>query len=364
MQLDFNLNLDFLQAKSPPLIGVDISTSSIKMVELSDAGKGLYRIERYAIEPLAKDAVADGNIANLEAVSEAIKHAWRQMGTRTKNVSLALPAAAVITKKIIVAAGLSENELEMQVESEANQYIPFALDEVNLDFQVLGPVPNNPEEAEVLIAASRKEKVEDRVAAIESAGLKALVMDVESYATQTAYELIAPQLPNAGRDQTIAIIDIGSAMMHVNVLLNNQSVYMREQTFGGNQLTQEIQRRYSLSAEEAEIAKRNGGLPENYEPEVLQPFLDSLALEVARALQFFFSSTQFNRVDHILLAGGCAMIPGADEAVSQRTQVRTSVANTFANMAISSRVKPRQLAQDAPILLIACGLAMRRFDPS
>ncbi len=363
MQLDFNLNLDFLQAKSPPLIGVDISTSSVKMVELSDAGKGLYRIEHYVIEPLAKDAVADGNIANLEAVAEAIKHAWRQMGTRTKNVALALPAAAVITKKIIVAAGLNENELEIQVENEANQYIPFALDEVNLDFQVLGPVPNNPEESEVLIAASRKEKIEDRVASIESAGLKALVMDVESYATQTAYALIAPQLPNAGQDQTIALIDIGSAMMHVNVLLNDQSIYMREQTFGGNQLTQEIQRRYSLSAEEAEIAKRNGGLPENYEPEVLQPFLDSLALEVVRALQFFFSSTQFNRVDHILLAGGCAMIPGAEEAVSQRTQVPTSVANPFANMAISSRVKPRQLAQDAPILLIACGLAMRRFDP-
>lgn len=362
MQFDFNLNLDFLQAKSPPLIGVDISTSSIKMVELSDAGKGLYRIERYTIEPLAKDSVADGNIANLEAVSEAIKHAWRQMGTRSKNVSLALPAAAVITKKIIVAAGLTELELEMQVESEANQYIPFALDEVNLDFQVLDPVPNNPEEVEVLIAASRKEKVEDRVAAVESAGLKALVMDVESYATQTAYELIAPQLPNAGLDQTIAIIDIGSSMMHVNVLLNNQSVYMREQAFGGNQLTQEIQRRYSLSAEEAEIAKRNGGLPENYVPEVLQPFLDSLALEVARALQFFFSSTQFNRVDHILLAGGCAMIPGVDEAVTQRTQIHTSVANPFANMAVSSRVKPRQLAQDSPILLIACGLAMRRFD--
>lgn len=362
MQFDFNLNLDFLQAKSPPLIGVDISTSSIKMVELSDAGKGLYRIERYTIEPLAKDSVADGNIANLEAVSEAIKHAWRQMGTRSKNVSLALPAAAVITKKIIVASGLTELELEMQVESEANQYIPFALDEVNLDFQVLDPVPNNPEEVEVLIAASRKEKVEDRVAAVESAGLKALVMDVESYATQTAYELIAPQLPNAGLDQTIAIIDIGSSMMHVNVLLNNQSVYMREQAFGGNQLTQEIQRRYSLSAEEAEIAKRNGGLPENYVPEVLQPFLDSLALEVARALQFFFSSTQFNRVDHILLAGGCAMIPGVDEAVTQRTQIHTSVANPFANMAVSSRVKPRQLAQDAPILLIACGLAMRRFD--
>lgn len=363
MQFDFNLNLDFLQAKSPPLIGVDISTSSIKMVELSDAGKGLYRIEHYTIEPLAKDVVTDGNITNLEVVMEAVKRAWRQMGTRTKNVALALPAAAVITKKIIVPAGLAENELELQVEGEANQYIPFALDEVNLDFQVLGPAPNADGEIEILIAASRKEKVEDRVAAVEAAGLKALVMDVESFATQTAYELIAPQLPNAGKDMTIAIVDIGSTMMHVNVMLNNQSVYMREQTFGGNQLTQEIQRRYGLSAEEAEIAKRNGGLPENFQPEVLQPFLDSLALEVARALQFFFSSTQFNKVDQILLAGGCAMIPGTEEAVSQRTQIRTSIANPFAGMAVSSRIKPRQLAQDAPILLTACGLAVRRFDP-
>jgi type IV pilus assembly protein PilM len=362
LKLDFNLNLDFLQAKAPPLIGVDISTSSVKMVELSDAGKGLYRVERYTIEPVAKDAIVDGNIANIDVVTEAVKNAWRLMGTRVKNVALALPAAAVITKKIIVPAGLTEMELELQVESEANQYIPFALDEVNLDFQVLGPAPSGPEEVEVLIAASRKEKVEDRVASVEAAGLKALVMDVESYATQTAFELIEPQLPNAGKDLTVAIIDIGSSMMHVNVLLNNQSVYMREQTFGGNQLTQEIQRRYSLSSEEAEIAKRNGGLPENYESEVLQPFLDSIALEVARALQFFFQSTQFNRVDHILLAGGCAMLPGVDEAVAQRAQIRTTIANPFANMALSSRVKARQLAQDAPILLIACGLAMRRFD--
>lgn len=364
MGLDFKQILDFMHAKSPPLLGVDISTSSIKMVELSNAGRGLYRIERYTIEPLAKDAVVDGNIANLDAVSESINLAWRHMRTSVKNVALALPAAAVITKKIVVPAGLNDAELELQVEGEANQYIPFSLDEVNLDFQVIGPAPSNPEEeVEVLVAASRKEKVEDRVAAIESAGLKALVMDVESFASQTAYELIVPQLINAGRDQTVAIIDIGSAMMHVDVLLNNQSVYLREQSFGGNQLTQEIQRRYSLSAEEAEIAKRNGGLPEDYESAVLQPFLETLALEAFRALQFFFSSTQFSRVDHILLAGGCATLPGVDEAVSQRTQIPTSIANPFAGMAVSSQIKPRQLAQDAPMLFIACGLAMRRFDP-
>ncbi|GAB3262953.1 pilus assembly protein PilM [Chitinimonas naiadis] len=355
------MNLDFLKPKTPPLIGVDISTSAIKMVELSEAGKHL-TIERYVIEPLPKEAVVDGNIANLELVGEAVKRAWRMLGSRVKNTALALPAAAVITKKITVPAGQTEIELEMQVETEANQYIPFALDEVNLDFQVVGPSLATPDEVEVLIAASRKEKVEDRVAAVETAGLKALVMDVESFATQAAYELIERQLPNNGEGQTVAIVDIGAAMMHINVLRDGQQIYAREQAFGGNQLTQDIQRKFSLSAEEAEAAKRNGGLPDNYEPEVLQPFMDSLAMEIARALQFFFTSTQYNSVDHILLAGGCSVIPGLDEVVASRTQVSTMIANPFLNMTQSSRIKTRQLLLDAPSLLIACGLALRRFD--
>ena len=350
------------QTQSPPLIGVDISSSAVKMVEIEQAGKNLLRVERYVIENLPKDAVTDGNIMNLEAVAETLRRAWKRMGTRAKHVAMALPAAAVITKKIIVPAGLREDELESQVETEANQYIPFALDEVNLDFQALGPAASGPDDIEVLIAASCKEKVEDRVAAAESAGLKALVMDVESFATQAACEMVAQQLPNAGRDQTIAVVDIGASMMHVNVLRNGQSIYLREQTFGGNQLTQEIQRRYSLSSDEADIAKRQGGLPENYESEVLQPFMDTLALEVARAIQFFFSSSQFTQVDHILLAGGCAMIPGLDEIVATRSQSSTMIANPFASMALSARIKPKQLTLDAPALLIACGLAMRRFD--
>ncbi|MGQ5524726.1 pilus assembly protein PilM [Chitinimonas sp. PSY-7] len=355
------MNLDFLKPKAPPMIGVDISTSAVKLVELSEAGKHL-TVERYVIEPLPKDAVSDGNIANLDAVSEAVKRAWRVMGTRVKGVALALPAAAVITKKITVPAGQTENELEQQVETEANQYIPFALDEVNLDFQVLGPSAATPDEVEILIAASRKEKVEDRVAAVEAAGLKAMVMDVESFATQAAYELIERQLPSNGRGQTVVIADIGAAMMHINVLRDGQQVYSREQAFGGNQLTHDIQRKFSLSPEEAEAAKRNGGLPDNYEPEVLQPFMDSLATEISRALQFFFTSTQYNSVDHILLAGGCSVIPGLDEVVASRTQVSTMIANPFLNMSQSSRIKTRQLLLDAPSLLIACGLAMRRFD--
>jgi type IV pilus assembly protein PilM len=334
----------------------------VKFVEIVDAGKNVYRVERYSIEPLPRDAVVDGNINNLEAVSDCLKRGWKRMGTNIKNLALALPSAAVITKKIIVPAGQQENELELQVETEANQYIPFALDEVNLDFQVIGPAPNSPDDVEVLIAASRKEKIEDRVAAAEAAGLKATVVDIESFAIQTAFELIERALPENGKDQNIAIVDVGTTMMNLNVLRNGQSIYMREQPFGGNTLTQEIQRAFGMSAEEAEAAKRAGGLPDNYEAEVLAPFMDTMGLEVARALQFFFTSTQYNQVNHILLAGGCAAIPGIEEVVTRRTSVPTIIANPFANMALSSKIRPKNLATDAPSLMVACGLAMRRFD--
>ncbi|MGB5079451.1 MAG: pilus assembly protein PilM [Burkholderiales bacterium] len=354
--------MDIFKPKVPPLFGLDISSSSVKLVELTDGGKGSHRVERYAIEALPKDAVLDGNITNLDAVVDAVQRGWKRMGTRTKNVALALPSAAVITKKIIVPAGLRDEELEIQVETEANQYIPFALDEVNLDFQVVGPAPSGPEEVEVLIAASRKEKVEDRVAVAEASGLKAVVMDVESYAIQSSFELLREQFPDHGKDQNIALVDLGANVTNITVLRNDQTVYTREQAFGGSQLTQDIMRQYGMSLEEAEAAKRSGGLPENYESEVLRPFMENAALEIQRAMQFFFTSTQYTSVEHVLLAGGSAVIPGLDEMVQSRTQIATLVANPFANMVISPRVQLKKLVAEAPSLMVACGLALRRFD--
>jgi len=283
------LKFSLFTEKTPPLIGIDVSSTSVKIVELSGDSRGGYKLEGYAIAPMVPDAVIDGNVADLEKVSDAIRQAFRQLGTREKNAALALPSSAVISKKVIMEAGLREEDMEAQVEGEANQYIPFPLDEVNIDFQILGPAPNNPdEEVEVLIVAARKERIEDRVAAAEVAGLKVIVMDVDSYATEAAYTLVSVQLPNSGNEQTVMIVDIGATMMHINVLHDNKPVYAREQSFGGNQLTQEIQRRFGLSIEEAEISKRRGGLPESYESEVLQPFVQLLATEVARAQQFFY----------------------------------------------------------------------------
>jgi len=363
---NFDINLDFFKKKSPPLIGVDVSSSSVKMVELSlvDKGTNAYRIEQYSIEFLPVDTMLDGGIVNLDAVGDCISRAWNRMATRQKNVALALPATDVVTKKIKVLAGLREDDLAFQVESEASQYIPFALDEVDLDFQVLGPVDDNSEEVEVIIAASRKDKVEDRVAAAMSAGLKTIVMDVEPYAAQSAFELIKNQVPNGGKDQVLALVDIGSNAMNINVFHNNESVYMRDQPFGGDQLTQEIHNQFNLSLEESELAKRSGGLPENYKADVLQPFCETLAIEVMRAIQFFYTSTQYTDVNYIFIAGGCAVIPGLDETIRLRTQISTLIVNPFSSMEHSSRINPRQLNSDAPSLLIACGLAMRSFDPS
>src|SRR5437773_6142791 len=254
--------LDIFKAKTPSLVGIDISSTSVKMVELSDAGKAGFRLERYAIEPLPKDVVADGNISNMEQVAEGLRRGWKRLGSRNRNIALALPAAMVITKRIIVPAGQKEEELELTVEAEANQYIPFALDEVNLDFQILGPAPTSADEVEVLIAASRKEKVEDRVAAAEAAGLKPIVMDVESYAAQTAFELVCGGASGISEEDITVVVDIGATVTRVSVMHNAQTVYTREQQIGGNALTADIARQFDMPVEEAEAAKRVGNLPE------------------------------------------------------------------------------------------------------
>jgi type IV pilus assembly protein PilM len=348
--------------KNPPLVGLDISTSGVKLVELSDAGKNEYRLERFASEPLPRGAVVDGNIENLDQVSEAVRRVWKKSGTRARHVALGMPPAAVITKKIILPAGLSEDELEVQVESEANQYIPFALEEVSLDFDVIGQAQNAPEDVDVLIAATRKEKVEDRVAVAEAAGLKPLVMDIESYAARAALDRVTAQLPKGGQGQIVALFQLGAQVTHVSVLQDGQAIYEREQPFGGNQLTQDIVRAYGLSFDEAESKKRAGDLPEGYERELLQPFMENAALEITRAIQFFFTSTPYTHIDQIFLAGGCAIIPGLVELVAERTKISSSVVSPFKGMQLAGNVREKQLRAEAPSYLVACGLAMRRFD--
>ena len=346
--------------KSPPLAGLDISTSGVRLVELSDGGKGELRLERHAAEPLPRGAVVDGNIENIEAVSDAVRRVVQKSGTRIKHVALGMPPAAVITKKIILPAGLPEDQLEVQVESEASQYIPFALDEVSLDFDVIGPAANSPDDMEVMLAAARREKVEDRVAIAEAAGLTALVMDIESYAARAALQRLL-DADKGPRDQIVALFQIGANATHLSVLQNGETVYEREQPFGGNTLTQDIVRSYGLSFDEAEARKKTGDLPGDYHAELLTPFLESAALEVTRAIQFFYTSTPYTRVDQLYLAGGCALMPGLLDLVASRTRIAGAVAAPFQGMQLASSVRAAQLRLDAPAYLVACGLALRRF---
>ncbi len=345
-----------------PLVGLDISTSSVRMVELSEAGKDGLRLERYASEPLPRGAVADGNIENMEQVVEAVRRLVKKSGTRAKHVALGMPPASVITKKIVLPAGMTEGQLEVQVESEAAQYIPFALDEVSLDFDVIGPVANSTEDIEVMLAAARREKVEDRVAIAESAGLKASVMDIESYAARAALDRVTAQLPDGGAGQVIALFQIGAVSTQISVMLDGATVYEREQPFGGNSLTQDIVRSYGLAFEEAEARKKAGDLPENYQSDVLGPWLEGAALEVTRAIQFFFTSTPFTKIDQIFLAGGCALLPGLLEMIASRTRISSAVISPFKGMQLASGLREQALRSDAPAYLVACGLAMRRFD--
>ena len=360
----------FSRRASPALIGIDISTSSVKVVELSDLGARGVGLLRYAIEPLERGAIVEGNIEQPEAVAGALTRALRKSGSRIREAALAMPASAVITKRIKLPAGLTEEDYEFQVESEASNYIPFPIEEVNLDFQLIGQPDvdgasveeGELPEVDVLLVASRKEHVEDRIALAEMCGLKPVVMDVDRYAAQTALEYVLDGLPDPSTDQIIAVFDIGSVSTTLTVMLNGETVFERDQAFGGQHLTQDLVRLYGLTPEEAELKKRSGDLPDGFHSDVLMPFIEQGAANVTRTLQFFFTSTEFSRVDRIYLSGGSSAIPGLVEAVGERAGVPTTLLMPFEGMVIDSSIRERQLEQDAPALVTACGLALRRFD--
>jgi type IV pilus assembly protein PilM len=340
------------------LLGVDISSTSVKIIELSRSG-GRYKVESYGVEPLPPNSVVEKNITDVEMVGEAVRRAVKKTGTRTKGAACAVAGSAVITKVISMPANLNLDDMESQIQLEADQYIPYPLEEISLDFEKVGPTENDPDRVDVLLAASRSENVDVRRAALELGGLVAKIIDVEAFALENAVALVTA---GESEDEVVAVVDVGATMTTLSVLENRKIIYTREQVFGGRQLTEEIQRRYGLSYEEAGLAKRQGGLPDNYEPEVLEPFKESMAQEVSRALQFFYSSSQVGTVDRVIMAGGCAATPGVIELIESKTGISVILANPFADMSIASRVRADALRNDAPAMMIACGLALRSFD--
>jgi len=347
----------FARAKASQVLGIDISSTTVKLLELSRDGDR-YRVESYAVAPLPPEAVVEKNVNQVETVGALINDLVVRSKTRAKQAVAAVSGSAVIIKTIAMPAGLSEEDLEAQLTVEADQYIPYPLEEVALDFEELGPVPGRNDQVNILLAACRQENIESRMGALEVAGLKPAIMDVEVFAMERALALLKAQMPATG-SQTIAMVDIGASMTTLSVFADGDSVYTREQLFGGKQLTDEIMSRYDLSFEEAGRAKKQGGLPEDYEREVLEPFREAVVQQVSRSLQFFFSSSEYTQLDFIVLCGGVSAIEGLSNLIEERLSTPTIVANPFADMSVGPRVNAQALAKDAPAMVVACGLAMR-----
>ena len=353
---------EWFKARASPMIGLDISSSSLKLVELGQSASGHYVVNRVGQQALEEGLVVEGEVERFDEVAEAVRRLVLRSGTKIRRVAMALPQASVITRKITVPAGLREDEMELQVESEVNQYVPFSMDEVSLDYCVVGPSPTEPEELEVMVAASRKDNVRDRQALAEAAGLEPAVLDIESHASRLAITRWAACLPRQGKGAVIALFEIGADSTGLKVLSNDELLYDRDQAFGGAQLTKLIAQQYGFSLAQAERHKIEGTLPSSY-LDLHEPYVDSVAQEMGRALQYFFTSTAPHQVDHVLLAGGTAILAGLADRVREVTGIDCMVVNPFDSMHMGSGVSPDRLAREAPSYLVACGLAMRRFHP-
>lgn len=348
---------------SPELAALDISASRVKMLALSGE-PGSFRIESYASEPVPANAFSDNQIVDPEAVGQAVARVMQRGACRLKQAAVAVSGSAVISKIIDMPAGLSEDEIEEQIGFEADAYIPYPIEEVSLDFQVLGPSERDSEMQSILLAACRRDTVELRVAAVGMGGLKTKVVDVEAYALQNACRLLIDQQPDKGSGRTLAVVDIGAGSTAVNVLHDGQTVYTREQGFGGRQLVEEIQRHYDLNTPEEALGKlRNGELTADFVEDALPRFADQAAQQIDRSLQFFFSSSsQHERIDQILLAGGCALLPEIDTRIGETLGIPTAVANPLAGMRASQAARRNRVESEAPALMVATGLALRAFD--
>ncbi len=347
---------------SRPLLGLDITTSSVKLIELGRSGDG-FRVESYAAEASPPNAISEKAIVDAEAVGEAVRRAVKRSGAKTRDAAIAISGDAAITKVIQMPASFTEAELEGQVEMQADQYIPFPMEEVSYDFEVLGVSEKDPDMLDVLLVATRTENVDQRQAAVEAGGLGARIVDVEAFALENACRLLKHQMPDGGMGHNVAVVDFGASSTTFSVLRDLRVIYTRDFAFGGQLLTEEIMRTYGMSLEEAGKAKKAGGLPANYEPEVLEPFIDDMSQQVSRSLQFFLASgSGREQPDQILVCGGCANITGVADVIGSRVGIPTEIGNPLGEMKLSSRAKSQGVMRDATALLTACGLALRSFD--
>ncbi len=356
----FNAIKSHLNFKAPLIAGLHIGASSLKLLCLKKADEQFY-VEHYATVPLPAGAVVEKEIKNSRAITDAVKQLVAHTKGKIQQVAIALPDNAVISKIIQMESSLSETQLENLIPFEAEQHLPHPLEEVSLDFQVLGTNNKNQHLVDILLVASHKDKVASRIAAIAAGGMQVKVVDVESYAIERACQLLRWEWPEQGNQQTVAVCMFTALGLSLIILQNNNIIFMRSENFGSEQLTKLIQQRYNLSFQEAEQAKINNNLPENYINEVLEPFREGVISQIRRALQFFFSTAQQAEINYFILAGGSAYLAGLAEKIAEQLKIKVAIANPFFNMTIAPTIDATLLKQEAAGLLLCSGLAMRNF---
>lgn len=352
------MQISLFSKKTNQLIGIDVGSSTLKLVELARAGKGV-QVVAAGVHPLPPETVVEGRINKPEDMAQVVRRAVTMARTKTKQCAVAVPGSSVITRVLDMPADLNDDEMEIQLLMEAEQYIPYSLEEVAVDFTVIDLQEKDENQtAKVLLAACRKENIEALTSMLDMAEMEAKVVDVEPFCLERVYPYLAEQLEEDS-DALIAVVDCGATTLRVNVLDRGSTVYSRDEMFGTRQLMEEIMRRYGLSAEEAMAAERDGDLPSDYEQEVLAPFRDSLIQQISRSLQFFYSSTSYSHLDTMILAGGIVAGNDLAQMTEARIEVPVVAANPFQHMTLGPRVSKTELDKIAPSLLIATGLALR-----
>jgi type IV pilus assembly protein PilM len=344
------------------VVGLDIGSSSVKAVELAPRGEG-FELLHLGVARLAPEAIVEGAFLNSGAIVEAIREAIGKAGIKTKRVAAAVSGHSVIVKQIALPV-MTREELEESIRWEAEQYIPFDVNEVNLDFQILDD-EGGEGQMDVLLVAAKKDLIDDYVQVIGEAGLTPAVVDAAAFAVENSYEANY----DAAADQVVALVNIGAQVVNINVIANGVPTFTRDITTAGNQYTEEIQKALSISFEEAERIKLGGRRGEDSQEVVpreveqaMQSVTDTVIGEIGRSLDFYGATSAESRIEKVFLAGGSAKVAGFKAAFQERTGYDVEILNPLARMLPSSKFEPEFLDEMAPALGVGVGLALRRVE--
>lgn len=348
-----------LKTKKQPMIGVDISSSSVKIVSLSKK-ENEYILNGYSIKPIPTGAIVDGNISDIDSLGSVILDALNECNSTIKNVACSIPNSKSITKKINLPSSIPESELEGQVQTEMIKHIPYALEEINLDFQFNKQL--NEDVNEFTVIATKSENIDSLVAVLELAELIPKIVDVEIYAVENAVNFISKVNKEFSIDNVLGVVDIGISATKLSVLENGKLTYTREQTFGGKQLLNDLQRSLGLSLKDSRELLRSGENIESEQQPIIETFMASATQEIERALQLFYSSENAARLDSIVLAGGFSSMTGLSQKIADGSGTHSFVISPFTNITVNESLEKSKLVNDQPALLTAMGLAIRGLN--